>query len=110
MKQGAPAFGLLLGIIITPFALLLAVVSAGAGHGDYVLAKLLFPFTMLSSLVFRSITVPFILLAVVQFPFYGWIVAAGSQSSTRRRHLWILAGIHLAGVTLNFVVPYPGFS
>jgi len=42
--------GLLIGLCFTPIALLLALFSAGSGHGDYVLARLLCPIPMLATL------------------------------------------------------------
>ena len=57
--------------MLTPVCLLLAIGSAGAGHGDYLYAKLLYPYMMLASLLFDSFAIPFILLAVPQFPLYG---------------------------------------
>jgi len=69
-------------LIVTPIALLLGVGSAGAGHGDYRLAMILFPYTLLSTSVFDSITPPFIILAIIQFPIYG--VALGYANEKRR--------------------------
>lgn len=66
-------------LVVTPIALLLGVGSAGAGHGDYRLAMMLFPYTMLSTAVFESITVPFIALAIVQFPLYGVVLGYANQ-------------------------------
>ena len=110
MKYKASIIGLVLGVLITPVALLLGVASGGAGHGDYFIAKLLFPFTMLSTMFVGSITSPFILLAFVQFPIYGWFIASGTLSITRRMNLWIPFAIHLITVALNFVIPNPSFS
>jgi hypothetical protein len=60
--------------------------SAGGGHGDYRLAMMLFPYTMLSALIFDSITVPFIALAIIQFPLYG--VAPG-YANQKERFGWV---------------------
>jgi hypothetical protein len=45
-----------------------ALSSAGAGHGNYLGAKVFYPYTMLSAFVLNSITVSFMLLAVLQYP------------------------------------------
>jgi hypothetical protein len=73
-------------LVLTPILLLLGVGSAGAGHGDYRLAMMLFPYTMLSTAVFDSITVPFIALAIIQFPLYG--VALG-YANQKGRFGWV---------------------
>jgi hypothetical protein len=85
-------------LVVTPICLFLAVISAGAGHGGYLAAKILFPVTMLSTFLFHSITAPFILLAVVQFPVYGVILGvAGTQRRLLTTALVLLA-IHAVAV------------
>ena len=74
MKTSVISKPLVVSLVATPLFLLAAVASAGAGHGNDLLAKILFPFTMLSTLVFGLIIVPAIALAVLQFPFYGFIL------------------------------------
>ena len=73
---------LIAALVITPVALLLGIGSAGAGHGNYRLAMMLFPYTLLSTAVFDSITPPFIILAIVQFPLYG--LALGYANKKKR--------------------------
>ena len=67
--------------------------SAGAGHGDYFLAKILFPYTLLSTAAFERIEPPFIFLTFIQYPAYGVVIG--------------LANVHrkilLAGGTLALV-------
>ncbi|HXE55058.1 MAG TPA: hypothetical protein VN541_18695 [Tepidisphaeraceae bacterium] len=63
--------GCLIGVLVTPVAFLLAIISAGAGHGHYVAARLLFPLEMLSTV--DAITNAQIRAALLQFPFYGLI-------------------------------------
>lgn len=65
-------------LIATPVCLILAFLFASAGHGNYFLVKLLFPYTMLSTLIFGSITIPFIILAIAQIPFYGLVFGAAN--------------------------------
>ena len=84
---------------VTPIMLLLGVISAGAGHGNYLQAKLFFPITMLSALPFQRITDPFIVLAIVQYPFYGVILGFANL----RRRLAITA-IELAIFHLTLAV------
>ena len=74
-------------------ALILAIGSAGVGHGDYFWAMILFPYTMLSALVFDEITPPFILLAIIQFPLYGIMLAFAAE-----RNRFLLSAIGLAVV------------
>jgi hypothetical protein len=64
-------------LIVTPVSLVMAIASAGAGHGDYFLAKILFPFTMLSTRWNGVISPLYIFLAVVQMPLYGLYLVLG---------------------------------
>src|SRR5207245_402114 len=59
---------------ITPFMLLLGLISAGAGEGNYFLAKILFPYTLLSTAAFDRIEPPCVFLTVIQYPAYGVVI------------------------------------
>jgi len=74
---------LILSLIVTPLFLFAAVASAGAGHGSYILAKILFPFTLLSTMLFGSIIVPLLL-----WPFCNFrSTDSSSVEQTRLEHL-----------------------
>jgi len=81
-------------LFLTPIALLLGVGSGGAGHGDYRLAMMLFPYTMLSTFVFDSITVPSIVLAIIQFPLYGIALGYANQRGRFVRVAIFLSIVH----------------
>ena len=106
----AAIVGLIGGILIAPIALFLAVVSGGAGHGHYVAARLCFPFTMASTYVFETITVPFIILAFVQYPIYGLLIGRAIKEKKARPVAWTLGVLHLALVAVLFVAPSQGFA
>jgi len=46
----------------------------GGGHGYYSPAIVLFPFGMAGTVFQQSITVPFFILGILQFPFYGLLL------------------------------------
>ena len=100
--------GLVLGLILTPVALFFAVASAGAGHGDYVLARVLFPLTILSTHLTESIGVVGFTIACVQFPLYGWLLGSAAHVKKKAPLLFIPA-IHGVFVGLSFAFPN-GFS
>lgn len=70
---------LLLLSVFTPIALLLAFWSGGYGHGDYLAAKILFPFPMALATVTESISWLSLSLAVIQFPAYGYLIDKKNQ-------------------------------
>ncbi len=73
------------------------------GHGDYLLAKLLFPITMLSTLLTGPITDPFLAFGVLQFPLYGMMLGFANQAGHLRGAAWTLSGIHAALACLTLV-------
>jgi hypothetical protein len=90
------------GMLITVPALVLAVLSAGAGHGDYGFARILFPIPMcVAVFVTGSIDAPSIVLALGQFPFYGGVIAYFAV--TRRRRLWVALCVLLVAHFVAFV-------
>ena len=95
---------------LTPFMLFLGLISAGAGHGDYVLAKMLFPYTLLSTAAFARIEWLFVFLAVIQYPAYGVLIGLANV----RRKLVLAGGaltfIHSLSVIAAFVFANPSFS
>jgi hypothetical protein len=97
-------------LIVTPIALLLGVGSAGAGHGDYRLAMILFPYTLLSTAVFDSITLPFIILAIIQFPLYGIVLAYANEKGRFVSMSILLCVVHGIALTAMFLVANQNFS
>jgi hypothetical protein len=99
------------GALITPVAVWLAVMSGGAGHGDYVSAKLLFPYSMLlTRSAGDSITSPLIGLALAQFPAYGLVGTVLASRPHRALAIVALSALHAAGVALCFSGLLPNFS
>ena len=96
--------GLAIGLLATPFAMFFWMISAGAGHGDYLLACGIYPIPMVP-LVFAEGLFPISLtLAAIQFPmsgaFIGWAYSRGKS------HLWacitLIVAIQMVGtVTLS---------
>jgi hypothetical protein len=81
---------MLLGII----AIYLTMGLAGGGHGSYLAAKLLFPYTMLLALPEGPIPVGAQAVAVLQFPADGVAVAANSAAGRASRVIAAIAVVH----------------
>ena len=106
-KRWRQLTGILIGAAITPLAVGAAVVSAGAGHGSYAFAKLLFPYSMLFTLFAdNTISHPLIGCALVQFPIYGLVITSFDATKA----IIVLAILHVCCVVLCFSGLLPNFS
>src|SRR5688500_60773 len=94
----------------TPVCLFLGLVSAGVGHGDYVLARILFPYTMLSAFLFEEIGAPLIFLAVAQFPLYGLALGAAAKRGRLGTALLLLLVVHALAAAACFMEFGENFS
>jgi hypothetical protein len=90
------------GVVVGLPALLGAIASAGAGHGHYVAARVLFPASMLLT-VFQngSIGAASITVALLQFPLYGALLG---WCVVRRKYLpaALVASGHVLAAMLCF--------
>lgn len=104
----APRFWIpvVVSLAVTPVLLCLGVAPTGAGHGSYLPATILFPFTMLSTSVFHSITFPFIVLAIVQFPAYGIFLGFANTKRLLIPVASALLAIHALAIGSNYAVVY----
>lgn len=102
--------GVLAGVLLSLPALFLALLSAGAGHGDYGFARALFPVPMLLTLI-QGDTIGILSMAtsLLQFPLYGLVLA---DAFARRRVLWaaLLVIVHAAAALFCFAGIVPNFS
>lgn len=94
MSNSYPATSIL--TILTPFLLLLVIFLMGGGHGYYEPAIVLFPTGLISFSLFDEIIIPFMVLAVIQYPVYGLLI---DKSNNKRKILWCIIGFHV-GLTL----------
>jgi hypothetical protein len=95
------------GVLVELGALLVAFVAAGAGHGTYVPAKLLFPYPLALTAITHSINGLLIALALLQFPAYALVAVAN-----RNRH-WVpgaLMALHVLAVVAAFLFADRSFT
>src|SRR5689334_14725699 len=88
----------LVGIALSVVSLGVAIQAAALGHGTYLPAILLFPWSMALSALAGSIAIPLIILAVVQFPAYGVMIGMTDGSQQRRAVGLLVAHVLAAGV------------
>jgi hypothetical protein len=97
------------GSVIGAVAALAAVLSGGAGHGSYVAARALFPFSLLLTRVEGSIGSAAICVGLLQFPLYGALIGS---AITRKagRVVFVLAAAHFIAAVACFSGLLPDFS
>ena len=102
--------GAALGLILEFVALIAAFFSAGAGHGDYVAVRALFPVPMLMTLAQGDVIgVPSLGVALVQFPLYGGLLG---WTFLRKVYLpaLLVGSLHVAAAIACFAGVLPNFS
>ena len=104
MSRGNAAstvIGVAAGVLLTAPALLLAIASGGAGHGDYGFARALFPVPMVIAGLADHIGPVSIALAAMQLPAVGGLI--GWSIAQRRAWPAITAvGAHLLAIAVAF--------
>jgi hypothetical protein len=100
---------IIISVVLTPFALYASYVSMLGGQG-YVLPQILFPYTMLSEPLLGKIYLPFLLLAVVQFPLYGVILAFAGKSKKFGAAVIGLLALHFLTLVLCLIAGDRTFS
>jgi hypothetical protein len=104
MKRNA-IIGLAAGAMASVGGALIATFAAGGGHGTYLPAKILFPFAMLLSVFGSSITAPYMVAALLQFPIYGLVLGAAVGSRSFKALAVALACSHVAVAALDISAP-----
>jgi hypothetical protein len=112
-RYGPTFVGAALGLFLTVPAVFLGIASAGGGHGDYALARAVFPVPMLLTLATHdTISVLSIVLALAQFSIYGAVIGWCSVASRKALLVAIAAVLllHLLAATACFAGAVPNFS
>jgi hypothetical protein len=97
-------------VVAAPVLIWVVVVAGGGGHGSYLPAKILFPYTMAATAFTRDIVQPFIAAAIVQYPLYGVILDWARYRDRFRAGGLALAATHLVAVGLALLISNPSFT
>lgn len=84
-------------------ALGVVIFSAGAGHGSYASARILFPFTMLATVLGSHIGAPYVAIGLFQYLIYGFVVAAGIRANSTYKAIALIAVAHAIAMLLVFI-------
>jgi hypothetical protein len=99
---------LLGGLAVGGLAAWVAVTAAGAGHGSYQPAALLFPYAMAIAGAVGSITPELMAIAAVQYPVYGALIARARKPGSVTLRI-IAAHAVLAAVAVWLVTESEAF-
>jgi len=109
-RFAAIAIGLASGALIALPAVMAAVASGGAGHGDYVAARALFPVPMLLT-HFQNDRIGALSIAagLLQYPFYGALLG---WSVARKNYLpaFVVIVAHMIAASVCFAGTLPNFT
>jgi len=90
-------------IIITILVLVITIFSVGAGHGTYIIAKVVFPYTMIIAQLRNNIEIPGILIAIFQIPIYAYI------ANKKSKWTYVLIALHCLAIIACFTLNSSNF-
>jgi hypothetical protein len=90
-------------VIVTGVALYVAWISAAEGHGNFIWARILFPYACacMSMRALQFLVIPFSLL---QFPVYGFLVLLGRKSGQLLAAAASIMVLHIVVAVLTFTL------
>jgi hypothetical protein len=94
----------LIGCGLTPIALLIGLWSAGAGHGDYVWARIIYPVPSIAMRLFvpEPVAVATIAVGLFQFVLYGLILDLAGRRGAALFAAALLSVFHCALIFILF--------
>jgi len=91
------AIGALIGLIVSPLLLWLAIRSGGAEPRSYSWVFLFFPLLTFAMPFLRALVIPF---ALLQYPLYGWFIASRVSERQFLVHGIMAIVIHLVPIMI----------
>jgi hypothetical protein len=93
-----------LSFIIELVGLIIFIISSVGGHGTYFFTRILFPYLMISTAIFDTMTGHFILISLFQYPFYGLLLVYAYRKNCYRKMFRILVTFHAVFIFISFIV------
>ena len=91
-------------ILITFLILTFVVLAMGGGHGTFLPAKLIYPYSMIITLMNNQIGILSIIIAIIQIPLYS--IAINKKS----KWTFLILGIHIVSTIISMNIPTETFS
>jgi hypothetical protein len=97
-------------LIVTPVFLFISVLAAGGGHGSYLPAKLLFPWSMAGTAFTGTVTQALLALAIAQYPVYGIVLDWARYIDRLMPGTIALAAVHFVGMNTALLMAHGSFT
>ncbi len=101
--------GLIIGVVIGYVLWLFVILVMGAGHGTYLPAKLLFPYTMAATRWTHHISGTAIDAGMAAYAGYGAVLGYGLPTAQRKRIALVVLGFHGLAVLVALVLTHSAF-
>lgn len=88
-----PHFFLIAGIVLTPIACLVGIISGAAGHGTYIAARLMLPYACAAIGMYPGAGILVCALALLQWPVYGFVIDKAKIRAVMAAVILLLHGI-----------------
>ena len=90
--------------LLTPLLLIIAVFLMGGGHGWFEPAMAIFPWGMVGIIWQDRISIPFIIMGVLQYPIYGILIDKTKDKAYSNTMAFLIIVMHLilAGLVIYF--------
>jgi hypothetical protein len=96
-----PVVGSLVGLFVGLGAFWWSLSAARLGHGTYIPAAILFPYSMIVAVPISNIGSALIAFALIQFPVYGALIALSARPRTTGL---ILGGVHFSAAVIACIL------
>jgi hypothetical protein len=90
--------------LLTPLLALISLFLMGGGHGWYTPTMALFPLGTLNVIWDDHLSIPLLLVGLLQYPLYGLLIDRAKSITQRRTHTILIIVFHLvlAAIIISF--------
>lgn len=102
--KNTPKRIILYSFVIAFIALVIFFITTGGGHGTYFFAKILYPYLMISTAYYGTMTDEFIVTIFLQYPLYGFLLAYACHKNYYNIMLYVLVSLHIIAVLFAIII------
>lgn len=88
-------------LVWTPILALLVLFTGGAGHGTRFFMAIIYPYTVLESLIWRESAILYSgFLFILQYPIYGTILTIAERKQKLKKITYVILITHVAAIVI----------